>query len=192
MSGKVRERPMTVEEFLVWNLDQEERYEFVDGFPVPLRAMSGATGEHDVIVVNVIAELRQQLKGTPCRPRTADTALRTKIDRVRRPDVMVECAPLERGSLEARQPVAVFEVLSPTTRHVDRTAKLEEYKHHPTVRTIVLVDPAFMDVLVFNRDAEGRWDSERLRTPEAEVRLPELPVALPLAAIYDSVPLASG
>ena len=35
---------MTVEEFLQWNLDQDERYELVDGIPVPLRAVDPATG----------------------------------------------------------------------------------------------------------------------------------------------------
>jgi Uma2 family endonuclease len=111
-----RKREMSVEEFLQWNLLQDERYELVDGHPVPLRAMAGTTGQHDEITVNLIAILRDRLRGTSCRPRTADTAVRTRIRGVRRPDVTIEGAPLERGSLEALKPIAVFEVLSPTTR----------------------------------------------------------------------------
>src|SRR5271170_7958511 len=36
-------RSMTPEEFYQWQLDQDERYELVDGVPVPLRAMTGAS-----------------------------------------------------------------------------------------------------------------------------------------------------
>jgi len=182
---------MTVEQFLEWNLRQDERYELVDGIPVPLRGMTGTTAEHDTISVNLIAELRQQLRGTNCRPRTADTAVRTSIKRVRRPDTIVECAPVERRSLEARNPVAVFEVLSPTTRKLDRSEKLQEYLRHPTLRTIVHVDPDIMDVMVFTRSAGGQWEAERLDDPDSTIRLPDLPVALTLASVYDGVPFAS-
>jgi len=135
-----RQQTMTVEEFLEWNLSQDQRYELVDGHPVPLRAMAGAKAEHDTLVVNLIVALGNQLRGSPRKPRTADTAVRTKIKNVRRPDVTVECAAVERGSLEARNPIAVFEVLSPTTRKIDRTIKLEEYRRHPTLRTIVHIE----------------------------------------------------
>jgi len=36
-------RSMTPEEFYEWQLDQDERYELVDGVPVPLRATAGAS-----------------------------------------------------------------------------------------------------------------------------------------------------
>ena len=90
--AETRQKEMTAGEFYRWCLDQEERFELVDGFPVPLRAMSGASTTHDQIVVNVIAALKQMLRGTGCRPTTADVALRTGIKRSRRPYVMIECA----------------------------------------------------------------------------------------------------
>ena len=72
MTDAAQHRTMTVEEFLEWNLSQDQRYELVDGVPVPLRAMAGAKAEHDTIVVNLIAALHSQLRGSPCKPRTAD------------------------------------------------------------------------------------------------------------------------
>ena len=96
--AETRQKEMTAGEFYRWCLDQEERFELVDGFPVPLRAMSGASTTHDQIVVNLIAALKQALRGTGCRPTTADAALRTSIKRSRRPDVMIECAPPIRKS----------------------------------------------------------------------------------------------
>lgn len=191
MADAQRRTDMTVEEFLEWNLSQDQRYEFVDGVPVPLGAMAGAKDEHDTIVVNLIIALGSQLAGTPCRPKKADTAARTRIKRVRRPDVTIECAPVERGSLEARNPIAVFEVLSPTTRQLDRSEKLDEYIHHPSLRAIVHIDPGIMDVMVYTRTANGQWQAARLDQPEGVVRIPDLPVSLSLASVYDGVPLAS-
>ncbi len=186
-SAKFKE--MTADEFLLWNLAQDEHYELVDGFPVPLRSMAGSSNAHDGITVNVIGHLFQQLRGSNCRPTTPDTALRTSIKRVRRPDVTIECAPLDAKSYEARNPVAVFEVLSPTTKKSDRTIKLEEYKRHPTLRTIVHIDPDIMDVLVFTRGTDGQWDFERLDQPESIVKIAGTPVALALSDIYDGIPL---
>jgi Uma2 family endonuclease len=122
---------MTVEEFYQWQLDQDERYELVEGVPVPLRAMTGASNVHDVILVNCIIELGNRLRGKPCRVASADTALRTSIRSARRPDVTVDCAAPEKNSYEARRPTVVVEVLSPSTRKIDRFTKLEEYRRHP-------------------------------------------------------------
>lgn len=184
-----KHQEMTADEFLIWCLDQEERHELVDGFPVPLRAMSGASTAHDTIVVNIIGHLFQQLRGTNCRPTTPDTALRTSIKRVRRPDVTIECAPPDAKSYESRNPVAVFEVLSPTTKKNDRNVKLQEYMRHPSLRTIVHIDPDLMDVLVYMRGADGQWDTERLEQSDATVKVADTPVALALSAIYDGVPI---
>jgi Uma2 family endonuclease len=186
-----QQRAMSVEEFLEWNLSQDERYELVDGFPVPLRAMAGTTDQHDSITVNLIATLRDQLRNSGCRPKTADTAVRTKIKNVRRPDVTIECAAIERGSLEARNPVAVFEVLSPTTRKIDRTIKLEEYRRHPTLRTIVHIDPDEMDVVVYTRNEADGWGDARLEQPEQVLRVSDTPAALNLSEIYDGVPVTA-
>ena len=191
MADARRQSSMTVEEFLQWSLSQEERHELVDGVPVPLRAMAGAKAEHDVIVVNLIAELRNQLRGTPCGPRTADTAVRTKIRNVRRPDVTIECAPVERGALEALNPVAVFEVLSPTTRKIDRSVKLQEYRRHPSLRVIVHLDPDLMDVIVYARDTAGDWNDLRLDQPDECIVVPDTLVSIRLADVYDGVPVAS-
>jgi Uma2 family endonuclease len=181
---------MTIEEFLEWNTRQDERYELVDGVPVPLRAMSGTTNQHDAITVNLISELKRQLRDSGCRPTTADTAVRTKIRNVRRPDVTIECAPVAKGSLEASNPVAVFEVLSPTTRKSDRTIKLQEYLKHAALRAVVHIDPDEIDVVVFMRGTDGEWTDTRLEYVDDVLTLPDLHVAIPLPVIYDGVPVA--
>lgn len=191
MADARRQSTMTVEEFLEWNLSQDERYELVDGIPVALRAMSGARDEHDALVVNLIVALGNQLRGSHCRPKTADTAIRTKIKNVRRPDVTIECSPVERGSLEARNPIAVFEGLSPTTRKIDRSVKLQEYRRHPSLRYIVHIDPDLMDVIIYTRDVTGEWNDTRLDQPDDRIAIVDPAVSIRLADIYDGISVAT-
>ncbi len=182
-------KDMTADEFLVWNLSQDERYELIDGVPVPLRAMAGASNYHDDIVTNLIAALRTKLRGTDCRPRTADTALRTAISRVRRPDVTVDCAASRPDSYESAKPTVVFEILSPSTRKIDGGVKLSEYLRHPTLHTIVHIDPDRMEIAVFLRDGAGPWSEVILGSPTDRILIAGTPVHLTLAEIYEGVPV---
>jgi Uma2 family endonuclease len=178
---------MSVEEFFEWCRFQDRRYELVDGMPIPLRAMSGASMNHDAIAVNLIIALGNQLRGTGCRPTTPDAGLRTAIRRVRRPDVTIECAPPSADSYEAKNPIAVFEILSPTTRKNDRNVKLPEYLRHPALRTIVLIDPDVMDVLVYHREVGGEWQDERLYLAEHQLRARGTDAALTLGELYEGI-----
>lgn len=188
--AEARPRSMTADEFYLWQLDQDERFELVDGFPVPLRAMTGASNAHDVILVNCIAELHARLRGTPCRVASADTALRTAIRNCRRPDVTVDCAPPQASSYEAHRPTVVVEVLSPSTSKFDRFTKLDEYRRHPTLRHILLVDPDSVAAKLYSRPDEGAWSAVDLVGKDAIVDLPAIGTALPLGTLYDRLEMA--
>lgn len=183
-------RLMTPEEFYIWQLDQDERYELVDGLPRPLRAMTGASNAHDVILVNCIIELGTRLRGKPCRVASADTAVRTSLRSSRRPDVTIDCAPPEAKSYEARRPTVVIEVLSPSTRKIDQFTKLEEYRRHPTLRHIVLIDPDSLNAKLYSRLPEGPWTDVDLVGRDAVIDLAAIEVSLPLAALYDRLDIA--
>ncbi len=188
--AEAQPKRMTVEEFYIWQLDQDERYELVDGVPVPHRAMTGASNEHDTILVNCIGELHPRLRGKPCRVVTADTALRTSIRTTRRPDVMIECAPPQPKTYEAHKPTVVIEVLSPSTRKFDLLTKLDEYRRMPTLRHILLVEPDSIAALHYRRDEGGEWGATELRGREATIAFDAIAVALPLGALYDRLDVA--
>jgi Uma2 family endonuclease len=177
-------KPMTPEEFFYWQLDQEERYELVDGFPV--RMETGASERHDRIVVNVIISLGTQLRGTRCRPVTADVAVRTRIKGVRRPDITVTCGEPRDDSYEAQEPKMLVEVLSPSNAGVVWQRKLEEYRRLQGLAYILLVDGRRPQATLLQRTA-SEWESIDADGVEAAFDLPAIGCRLPMRDIYEGV-----
>lgn len=184
---------MTADAFLIWNLSQDQKYELVDGVPVPLHAQLSATARHDMIVVNLICLLANRLAGTRFHPTTSALGLRTAMKRVRRPDVTIESAAGTPDSLEVREPVVVFEVLSPSNRPSEIVRKIEEYKRHPAIRHIVLVEPGEISVTRLSRSGDGTW-TDTTYVDLADMLMLDPPgVELPLAEIYEGLgPLEPG
>jgi Uma2 family endonuclease len=179
------ERPWTLDEFFAWQERQPDRYELVNGRP--LRMMAGAKNVHDDIVVNILAELRAQLRGSGCRPFTGDGAVETYPGQIRRPDIGVDCGRRDPEGYKAGAPRLVAEVLSPSTRDFDSTRKLEEYKSVEGLAYILFVEPNEPSVSVWLRIDDGGWREARVEGLDATVDLSALGASLALTAVYDGV-----
>lgn len=175
---------MSVDEFLLWQQGQEDRYELVEGHPVKL--MTGASEIHDRIVTNVIIALGNQLRGSPCRPTTADLAVRTRIRSVRRPDVTVTCDEPRPDSYQARNPRMVVEVLSPSNKGMAWQRKLEEYRHLEGLAYILLIESEAEQATLISRTGES-WSHEDFDGREGVIDLPAITCRLPMAAVYEGV-----
>jgi Uma2 family endonuclease len=92
-------------------------------------------------------------------------------------------------SYEAHAPKVVVEVLSRSTREMDRIRKVEEYKRLPTLTAIMLVEPGTPQVLVLRRDPHDAWSDETYAGLDAVVPLADISASLPLRDIYEGVPL---
>ena len=99
------------EDCLEWETLQPVRHELVDG---EVHATGGGTAEHDTIGNNLRAELRDQLRGKPCRVQGPDLKVKAAKDG-RYPDALIDCGVRMPGALVAQDPTAVFEVLSRST-----------------------------------------------------------------------------
>src|SRR3954469_13495416 len=109
------------ERFFAWVVDQQERFELVEGQIV---MEAGAGRRHDHIVVNLTAAVHAQVKGGPCQTFTSDTYVSTSPSTMRMADLGVDCGKPDDDSLTADKPTLVIEVLSPTTKGFDVTVKL--------------------------------------------------------------------
>ena len=177
-------RGMTVEQFFAWQESLAERYELVNG--QPLRMMAGAKNVHDDIVVNLVAELREQVRGSGCRPFTGNGSVETRPGQIRRPDVGVDCGPRDPNGTKAALPRLVVEVLSPSTRDFDTFKKLDEYKETDSLEYIALVEPNEPVVFFWRRDASA-WVDAQVRGLDAQIDMPKIGVRPRMAAIYDGV-----
>ena len=126
-----RDTTLSWQAYLDWESRQPICHELVDG---EVRAMTGGTSEHDTIANNLRAELRERLRGGPCRVHGADLKVRAGSN-ARYPDALVDCGPRVRGSVLAIEPVAIFEILSRSTAWLDTGLKLRDYDATPSVRT---------------------------------------------------------
>jgi Uma2 family endonuclease len=174
----------SLEEFLVWEEQQGERYELVDGQPV---MMAGGTQAHALIATNLISILRPMLRGSPCRPNGSD--LRVPIPstgNARYPDVTIDCGKFDRNSHNASEPTVVFEVLSETTKWYDQTKKLKDYETIGTIHQYICVSQEEPRVSIWLRDAGGHLVGQNdLVEIEDELSIVGLKGSLRIADIYE-------
>lgn len=173
---------MTVEAFLAWEAEQEERYELVDGRPV---AMTGGTLAHDIVRLGIGAELRARLREASCRAHM-DVKISCPTGNIRYPDASVDCSPLEPRSLVQSEPRHVFEVLSPSTRATDFLIKVRDYESVRSIRTYVILwqdEPRSR----LHRRVAGGLSVEEIVGLDGSIALFDPNVVLPMAAIYQGL-----
>ncbi len=179
---------MTASEYLVAERQAERKSEFFDG---EVFAMAGASLAHNRINVNLIGELFARLKGTKCQ--TFSNAQRILVEAVglyTYPDVVILCGPgvydlADRDTLT--NPVAIIEVLSPSTERYDRGAKFRRYQQIPSLIEYVLVaqDEAVCERYV--RQADGSWALVSFVGLSDTLALTSVEARIPLADVYAGV-----
>ena len=134
---------MTVDEYLAWSERQSERLrtELINGQIV---TMPSERLLHSRIKGIVYLALREAVRAAnlPCEALPDGPAVQIDLHTAYEPDAMVYCgeAPAP-DSLLITSPVVVVEVLSPTTRHTDTSAKLIGYFKLPSVAHYLIIDP---------------------------------------------------
>jgi Uma2 family endonuclease len=178
--AKAAPQPWTVEEFLAFEAEEPERYEFVDGI---LRMMTGGSAAHSAIKGNVFAELRAAFRSGPCRVDVDDLKVMTETA-VMYPDILVICRPLAPDDDRVTDPTVVVEVLSPTTETHDRIRKWRQYQTIASLQHFVLVAQSERRLEVYTREGDG-WQLAVVEPPEDAVALKAVGASLSLTTIYE-------
>lgn len=187
MNVALRVPVLTREEFLEWAERQEERHEF-DGFR-PVR-MTGGTPDHSNITLNIHMALRSRLRGTGCWSYGPDTGIATVGNAVRYPDALAVCGAVPGKAKLVRDPVAVFEVVSPSSRHLDNFVKPREYQAVPSIRRYVIVEQDTAALMVMHRAGpEAGWAATTLLAGET-LAMPEIGIEVPVDEFYEGVVLS--
>ena len=149
--------------------------------------MTGGTAGHAQIQRNLAFALTARLRGKPCQFLGSDLKFQVAEGHVRYPDGMIVCYPVDRTATVVYEPVVVFEVLNPSTRHNDRIVKAREYQGTPSVQRYIMLEQDSVNAVVYARSGEA-WIHEIL-VVNSILTLPEIAVELPLAELYEGIDL---
>lgn len=172
---------------------REGRTEYVAG---EVFAMAGGSEAHNLIVANVVGELRGQLKGRPCRVYPSDMKVRIPTADVGAyPDVMVICG--ERQFHDDRHDVVtnprlIVEVVSDSTEAYDRGQKFAYYRRLESLRTYLLIAQDRVAVDLYQRHDDGRWTLQSFDALNAEMMLSSIDARLALVEVYDKIDAVLG
>ena len=140
---------------------------------------------------NILAALHAALRGKACDVHGSNLKIVSPAGMVTYPDVFMRCGPLADEAIECRDPLVVFEVLSPSTRSEDLVRKRWGYQAIPTLAHLVYVDAARVRVEIATRAPDGRWWSTFLDRLDKTLGLEALDVELALREIYASTRAAT-
>jgi len=179
---------LTLEEYLASECKAEYKSEYFNG---EMFAMAGASERHVLIVTNLVAELRRQLKRRPCtvhstvlRVRVSPTGLYTS------PDVVVVCGQAQFADDQKDtllNPTLIVEVLSEPTKDYDRGGKFEHYRTLTSLSEYVLIDQDKYHVEHFVRQPENRWLLSETNLLADTIHLSSIDCDLALTEVYDKV-----
>jgi Uma2 family endonuclease len=139
----------TYDDYVQW----EGRWELIYGVA---HAMSPTPGiMHQAISQHIASQLERALEN--CHECHALLPVDWKIDEETtvQPDNLVICEELEKTAYLSKTPVLIFEILSKSTAHKDRTTKFKLYEREG-VRHYVIVDPDESIAKVY-RLQDGRY-----------------------------------
>ena len=180
-----RKTHLTQEEYLALERQAEIRSEYLDGDMV---AMSGGSREHNLIVGNIVGELRTQLKNRPCEVYPSDMRVKvTATGLYTYPDVTVVCGDPEFEDQRrdtSLNPLLVFEVLSTSTESYDRGAKFAHYRKVHSLIEYVLVSQRECAIEQYVRQANGPWLRSESRSLSGTLVMPSLQCSIRLDEIY--------
>jgi Uma2 family endonuclease len=146
---------MTVDEYLAWAQGQPGRFELYAGVVYPMTPeRAGHATVKSAVQTALLAGIRRS--GLACHMLADGMTVRIDQDTAHEPDALVYCGQeLPDTAVEAPNPMIVVEVLSPSTRHIDASAKLAGYFRIRDVQHFIIVDP---DQRIVIHHARGKAD----------------------------------
>ena len=184
---------LTEQEYLAIERQAEFKSEFFRG---EMFAMAGASRQHNQIVSNVIREIGNALKDSPCEIYPSD--LRVKIGPsglYTYPDAVIVCG---EGQFEDEHvdtllnPTVMIEVLSESTASYDRGSKVSHYRKLDSVQGYVLIAQDRPSVESYVRQSSGGWLLQEATSIEETAFFCAMDVRVPMSEIYRNVRFDDG
>ena len=178
-------RQMSVEEYLDFAENSEDRYEYIDGESVQL---TDGKLDHFRIIANVTVRFASLFADRDYLVLGSGMLVKAGDARLVAPDVSVVRGEPETES-ETRvllNPILVVEVTSPSSIEHDRISKREYYSNVASIEAYLIVDQHRVFVELYTRSDTG-WHIQYFSDLGDEVPLAALECSLPLRDIYQRI-----
>ena len=180
--------PLTEKGYLSWERASELKHDFYQG---EIFSMAGASERHNLIVSNVIGELRAQLKKTPCRVYPGDMRLKIRKTGLNTyPDVMVICGKREFSDDQqdtVLNPDVIIEVLSDSTESYDRGLKFENYRKLSSLKEYIMISQNKQKIEKYFKDENGNWILAESDEESPTITFDSIDCQLSHPEVYDKV-----
>ena len=178
------------EDYLKMERAATEKHEYCDG---GIFAMAGASLQHNRIVSNIISSLGSYLKGKKCEIFPSDLRVSTpNKESYMYPDVTIVCddPQMEDDQFDTlKNPSVIFEVLSPSTRGIDKGRKFFFYMQIPSLNEYILIDSKMQHVFASRKQPDNSWKFEQIEDADASLFIESIKFSLPLKDIYENTGL---
>lgn len=186
MALPLKKHKYTLAEYAELEKTSEERLEYFEG---NVWSMAGASPTHEQLVVNISAELRNNLRGRGCRVFGSNLRVDVPIYKpYRYPDVTALCdEPVYKdfhGLQVLINPALIVEILSPSTERFDMSDKFDYYKSIESFTEYLLVAQDRPHVALYTKQDEKSWLHRSFNTLDETVRLLSFDCELKLSEIY--------
>jgi len=139
---------ISVEDYLQGEFKRTLKHELMGG---SIYAMAGASANHCQLTMNIARKFGNHLQDSSCRVFSSDMKLRVN-DNFFYPDVLVDCCFDEHEPYYTKSPVIIIEVLSKSTRKLDKVHKFANYINHiPSLQEYVIIEQDFVEIEVVRR-----------------------------------------
>ena len=175
-----RQTEFTADEFIAWALEQPTgRFELSNGIVV---AMAPERVSHALAKGQAWLGLRAAIAARALACQAVPDGATVRIDdrTVYEPDALVRCGPqLPADAVEVADPLIVVEVVSPSSRGIDRGIKLAGYFALPSVRHYLIVDTDKQVVIHHRRSEAGEIEARIVSEGSLTLDPPGLAIEVP-------------
>lgn len=180
---KQQATPMTVEEYIQFELTSERRHEYVNG---RLIEMPGEKAINNRIALFISTYFVQHLipKGYQVYNHDVKVASHDR-SKYFYPDVFITKEPeTVQNEYIKYEPELIVEVISPSSHITDTVDKYIAYTAIPSLKYYLIVHPETPFITCYLKNAESKWEASSFVRKDDVIPLPLLDLSLPLLTVY--------
>ncbi|MBL7749553.1 MAG: Uma2 family endonuclease [Chitinophagaceae bacterium] len=178
------------EEYLEKERTAEYKNEYYHG---QVLAMSGASLKHNIIDRNLLSNIGSFLKGKDCQVLPGNMRVSTPThDTYMYPDALIVCGDplLEDDKFDTLlNPVVIFEILSPSTRSIDKGRKFFFYQQIPSLKEYIMIDSLKRFIHIARKQSDNSWIMETITDEQSHITIVAINYTFSLDLIYEGTGL---